>query len=67
MGRRKQAAGTQRTARFNVRMKPDFKEKVAAKLEWLRGQPGHEKATVATLVRLAVFEYCKALGDPRVP
>ncbi len=67
MGRKKQAAGTQRTVRFNVRVKPDFGSAVAAKLEWLRKQPGCEKAGVAMLARIAIFEYCRLPNDPRVP
>lgn len=67
MGRKKQPEGTQRTARVNVRFKPDFREALKGRLGWLRQQPGFEKATLATLVRVAVFEYCKELNDPRTP
>ena len=67
MGRKKGVAGSQRTFHISVRMKPDFKSAVAAKLEWLRTQKGYEKATLGLLFRRALFEYCKDFNDPRTP
>lgn len=67
MGRRKGVAGSQRTFHISVRMKPDFKTGVQAKLAWLKAQPGFEKATMGTLFRIALFEYCKYREDPRTP
>lgn len=67
MGRKKQPVGSQRTLKFSVRFKPDFREALKGRLGWLRQQPGFEKATFATLVRVAVFEYCKGFNDPRTP
>lgn len=65
MGRHKQPIGTQRTFSVMVRFKPQVKDQVQAKLAWLRTKNGHEKATMSDLVRLATWEYCKEIDDPR--
>lgn len=65
MGRRKQPVGTQRTFSVMVRFRPQVKDQVQAKLDWLRTQKGHEKDTLSDLVRLATWEYCRDIDDPR--
>lgn len=64
---KKQAAGTQRTLIYKVRLKPAFKDQVEKKLDWLRTQRGHEDATHSDLIRMAIGFYCDDPGDPRTP
>lgn len=65
MAFKKQPAGSQRTYQVLVRFRPSVKEQVQKKLDWLRTQKGKEKATMSDLVRLATWEYCRDIDDPR--
>ena len=62
---KKQAAGSQRTLIYKVRLRPQFKEVAEKKLAWMRTHAGWEDATISDLIRVAVEFYCREPGDPR--
>lgn len=66
MGRKKQPEGTQRTARFNVRFKPQVYEAIDRKRVELESQTGR-RVSRSELLRMALWAFCKPLDDPRVP
>lgn len=66
MGRKKQAEGTQRTARFNVRFRPQVYEAIDRKRAEVEAQTG-KRVSRSELLRMALWAFCKPLDDPRVP
>ncbi len=66
MGRKKQAVGTQRTARFNVRFRPQVYEAIDRKRAEVESVTG-KAVSRSELLRMALWAYCKPPGDPRQP
>jgi hypothetical protein len=63
----KKPAGTQRDLTYRFRVRSQVRERIEAKLEWLRSFKDWKNATMSDLLRIAVEEYLKYDGDPRRP